>query len=86
MILLSGYPHVENYRRTVQLLDKKQFVIIRLITFELRNHYVNHQSEFSFEDENISLNFLFKTSVHDLLMKNLERIKKLRSISVNSFH
>ena len=40
------YPHVEDYRRSVQSLDEKQFVTIRFITLELRNHYVNNQLEF----------------------------------------
>ncbi len=34
------YPHVEDYRRSVQSLDEKQFVSLRFIALELRNHYV----------------------------------------------
>ncbi|CAF0798164.1 unnamed protein product [Adineta steineri] len=57
------YPHVEDYRRSVQSLDEKQFVSLRFIALELRNHY---------------------TSVHDILMKNLEKIKKPRSNQTHS--
>jgi len=62
---VAKYPHVEDYRRSVQSLDEKQFVSIRFIILELRNHY---------------------TSVHDLLMKNLEKIKKPRSLPVHSMY
>ncbi|CAF3759605.1 unnamed protein product [Rotaria socialis] len=58
------YPHVEDYRRSVQSLDEKQFVSLRFIALELRNHY---------------------TSVHDLLMKNLEKIKTPRTNQTHSF-
>ncbi len=34
------YPHVEDYRRSVQSLDEKQFVSLRFVALELRNHYV----------------------------------------------
>jgi proteasome activator subunit 3 (PA28 gamma) len=59
------YPHVEDYHRSVQSLDEKQFVSLRFVALELRNHY---------------------TSVHDLLMKNLEKIKKPRSNQTNSMY
>ncbi|CAF0865531.1 unnamed protein product [Adineta ricciae] len=59
------YPHVEDFRRSVQSLDEKQFVSLRFVALELRNHY---------------------TSVHDLLMKNLEKIKKPRSNQAHSMY
>ncbi|CAF3717596.1 unnamed protein product [Rotaria sordida] len=59
------YPHVEDYRRSVQSLDEKQFVSLRFIALELRNHY---------------------TSVHDLLMKNLEKIKTPRTNQIHSLY
>lgn len=31
----------EDYRRTVQELDEKEFVSLRLVLCELRNHYVS---------------------------------------------
>jgi len=34
------YPHVEDYRRSVHSLDEKQFVSLRFVALELRNHYV----------------------------------------------
>jgi len=37
---VAKYPHVEDYRRSVQSLDEKQFVSMRFIALELRNHYV----------------------------------------------
>ncbi|CAF0758511.1 unnamed protein product [Adineta steineri] len=62
---VAKYPHVDDYRRSVQSLDEKQFVSMRFIALELRNHY---------------------TSVHDLLMKNLEKIKRPRSIQTHSMY
>jgi len=62
---VAKYPHVDDYRRSVQSLDEKQFVSMRFIALELRNHY---------------------TSVHDLLMKNLEKIKRPRSAQTNSMY
>ncbi|CAF0836206.1 unnamed protein product [Rotaria sp. Silwood1] len=59
------YPHVEDYHRSVQSLDEKQFVSLRFIALELRNHY---------------------TSVHDLLMKNLEKIKTPRTNQIHSLY
>jgi len=62
---VAKYPHVDDYRRSVQSLDEKQFVSMRFIALELRNHY---------------------TSVHDLLTKNLEKIKRPRSIQTHSMY
>ncbi|UJR29965.1 hypothetical protein I4U23_017512 [Adineta vaga] len=62
---VAKYPHVDDYRRSVQSLDEKQFVSMRFIALELRNHY---------------------TSVHDLLMKNLEKIKRPRSVQTHSMY
>lgn len=38
------YPHVEDFRRSVQSLDEKQFVSLRFVALELRNHYVRSVS------------------------------------------
>ncbi|CAF2514791.1 unnamed protein product [Rotaria sp. Silwood2] len=62
---VAKYPHVEDYRRSVQSLDEEQFVSLRFIALELRNHY---------------------TSVHDLLMKNLEKIKTPRTNQTHSLY
>jgi len=55
---VAKYPHVKDIRRTVQELDEKEFISLRLIIHELRNNYV---------------------SLHDLIMKNLDKIKKPRN-------
>jgi len=36
---VAKYPHVDDYRRTVQELDEKEFLSLRLVLCELRNHY-----------------------------------------------
>jgi len=55
---VAKYPHVTDIRRTVEELDEKEFVSLRLIVHELRNNYV---------------------SLHDMIMKNLDKIKKPRN-------
>ncbi len=44
---VAKYPHVDDYRRSVQSLDEKQFVSMRFIALELRNHYVRFNTYFS---------------------------------------
>jgi proteasome activator subunit 3 (PA28 gamma) len=36
---VAKYPHVEDYRRTIQEIDEKEFLSLRLVVAELRNHY-----------------------------------------------
>jgi proteasome activator subunit 3 (PA28 gamma) len=55
---VAKYPHVDDYRRTISELDEKEFISLRLVITELRNHYA---------------------SLHDLINKNIEKIKKPRS-------
>lgn len=55
---VAKYPHVDDFRRTVHELDEKQYVSMRLVLCELRNHYA---------------------TLHDMITKNLEKIKKPRS-------
>ncbi|GAB6020067.1 hypothetical protein CHUAL_002806 [Chamberlinius hualienensis] len=62
---VAKYPHVEDYRRTVQELDEKEFLSLRLVLCELRNHY---------------------STLHDLVTKNLEKIKKPRSSNTDTMY
>jgi len=55
---VAKYPHVDDYRRAIQDMDEKQFINIRLVLTEMRNHFA---------------------TLHDMIMKNLEKIKKPRS-------
>lgn len=54
---IAKYPHVDDFRRNVLEIDEKEFISLRLIVAELRNHYA---------------------SVHDIVTKNLEKIKTPR--------
>ncbi|XP_070565710.1 proteasome activator complex subunit 3-like [Ptychodera flava] len=36
---VAKYPHVEDYRQTITELDEKEFISLRLVLLELRNHY-----------------------------------------------
>lgn len=62
---VAKYPHVEDYRRTIKELDEKEFVSIRLVAHELRNHYA---------------------SLHDVIMKNMDKIKKPRSSNADNLY
>ncbi|KAI1283823.1 Proteasome activator complex subunit 3 [Halotydeus destructor] len=55
---IAKYPHVEDFRNTLNEIDEKEYMSIRLVVCELRNHYA---------------------TLHDLITKNLEKIKKPRS-------
>jgi len=36
---IAKYPHVEDFRRTITEIDEKEFLSLRLVVAELRNHY-----------------------------------------------
>ncbi|VDI24832.1 proteasome activator subunit 3 (PA28 gamma) [Mytilus galloprovincialis] len=38
---VAKYPHLDDYRQSVRELDEKEFISIRLISCELRNHYAS---------------------------------------------
>ncbi|GIX96383.1 hypothetical protein CEXT_221592 [Caerostris extrusa] len=62
---VAKYPHVDDFRRTVGELDEKEFLSMRLIICELRNHYA---------------------TLHDLITKNLEKIKKPRTSNADTMY
>ncbi|GFW32188.1 proteasome activator complex subunit 3 [Trichonephila clavipes] len=62
---VAKYPHVDDFRRTVSELDEKEFLSMRLIICELRNHYA---------------------TLHDLITKNLEKIKKPRTSNADTMY
>lgn len=62
---IAKYPHVEDIRRTVIELDEKEFISLRLVLCELRNHYAN---------------------LHDVIIKNFDKIKKPRSSNSHSMY
>lgn len=65
VIKCSKYPHVHDFRRTVEEVDEKEFLTLRITLAELRNHYA---------------------SLHDIVSKNLEKIKKPRNINTTSMY
>ncbi|PAV92101.1 hypothetical protein WR25_05767 [Diploscapter pachys] len=62
---IAKYPHVLDYRRAVLDMDEKQFLNIRLVILEMRNHF---------------------SSLHDMILKNLEKIKKPRNSHVEHLY
>ncbi|CAI4230697.1 unnamed protein product [Auanema sp. JU1783] len=59
---VAKYPHVDDYRKGILDMDEKQFINIRLVLIEMRNHY---------------------STLHDVITKNLEKIKKPRNSNVD---
>ncbi|XP_067932015.1 proteasome activator complex subunit 3-like isoform X1 [Watersipora subatra] len=62
---LAKYPHLDDYRRAVQELDEKEFITLRLVCAELRNHYAG---------------------LHDIIMKNLDKIKRPRTQNTHNMY
>lgn len=62
---IAKYPHIADLRRSVQEVDEKQALTMRLIVCELRNQYA---------------------SLHDMIMKNLDKIKKPRSANADNMY
>ncbi|XP_013786321.1 proteasome activator complex subunit 3-like isoform X1 [Limulus polyphemus] len=55
---VAKYPYIEDYRRTVDELDEKEYIGLRLVLSEVRNHYA---------------------TLHDVITKNMEKIKRPRT-------
>lgn len=36
---VAKYPHIDDFRRTIKEIDEKEFLSLRLIVAEIRNHY-----------------------------------------------
>ncbi|CAD6198560.1 unnamed protein product [Caenorhabditis auriculariae] len=62
---IAKYPHVDDYRRAILDMDEKQFINIRLIILEMRNHF---------------------STLHDVIMKNYEKIKKPRTTNTEHLY
>ncbi|KAK2705474.1 proteasome activator complex subunit 3-like [Artemia franciscana] len=62
---VAKYPYIDDYRETVNELDEKEYVSLRLVLCEVRNHY---------------------SSLHDIITKNFDKIKKPRSSNVTSLY
>ncbi|PIO77055.1 proteasome activator pa28 beta subunit [Teladorsagia circumcincta] len=37
--IVAKYPHVDDYRRAILDMDEKQFINVRLVVLEMRNHF-----------------------------------------------
>jgi len=62
---VAKYPHIDDYRRTIEELDEKEFVSLRLVLCELRNHY---------------------STLHDLITKNMDKIKRPRTTNTDNMY
>ncbi|VDM72160.1 unnamed protein product [Strongylus vulgaris] len=39
IVQVAKYPHVDDYRRAILDMDEKQFINVRLVVLEMRNHF-----------------------------------------------
>lgn len=62
---VAKYPHIGDIRRTIQELDEKEFISLRLVVCELRNQYAG---------------------LHDLIIKNFDKIKKPRNANAEHMY
>lgn len=86
----------EDYRRTVTEIDEKEYISLKIIVSELRNQYVslgvlvhhllNQTQAFSVL---ISCSLFFssvKVTLHDMILKNIEKIKRPRSSNADALY
>uniref|UniRef100_A0A1I7XCP8 MIT domain-containing protein n=1 Tax=Heterorhabditis bacteriophora TaxID=37862 RepID=A0A1I7XCP8_HETBA len=62
---VAKYPHVDDYRRAIFDMDEKQFINIRLVILEMRNHF---------------------STLHDMITKNIEKIKRPRNSNMDHLY
>ena len=62
---IAKYPHVADFRKTLEEIDEKEFLSLRLVVCELRNHYA---------------------SLHDMIFKNLAKIKMPRTSNTENMY
>ncbi|XP_078493850.1 proteasome activator complex subunit 3-like isoform X2 [Ciona intestinalis] len=62
---VAKYPHVGDYRQFINEIDEKEFLCLRMIAAELRNHY---------------------SVLHDMILKNIEKIKKPRNVNIDGMY
>lgn len=89
----------EDYRRTVTEIDEKEYISLKIIVSELRNQYVSLccrspvKSDTSFFTANFLLFFVLvffppsvKVTLHDMILKNIEKIKRPRSSNADALY
>lgn len=76
MCKVAKYPHVDDYRRSIADMDEKQALNLRLTVMELRNHYVpsSFHQPWLWDGKPF-----FEGTLHDIITKNLEKIKTPRT-------
>lgn len=85
----------EDYRRTVTEIDEKEYISLKIIVSELRNQYVCcglHYLSASIytrlhSESRISDTFAcFQVTLHDMILKNIEKIKRPRSSNADALY
>lgn len=82
---VAKYPHIADYRRAVQELDEKEFLSLWLVVSEVSS------IPYSRSKINLTNIHLLKVrnrycSLHDIVIKNMEKLKKPRSSNAESLY
>lgn len=85
----------EDYRRTVTEIDEKEYISLKIIVSELRNQYVCcglHYLSASIytclcsESRITDIFACFQVTLHDMILKNIEKIKRPRSSNADALY
>lgn len=85
----------EDYRRTVTEIDEKEYISLKIIVSELRNQYVCcglHYLSASIytclcsESRITDMFACFQVTLHDMILKNIEKIKRPRSSNADALY
>lgn len=85
----------EDYRRTVTEIDEKEYISLKIIVSELRNQYVCcglHYLSLSIytclhsESRITDMFACFQVTLHDMILKNIEKIKRPRSSNADALY
>ena len=72
----------DDYRKAIEEYDEKIYFSLKLICVELRNTYVR---VIRFKNVLVT-SLLFQCILHDLISKNIEKLKRPRSTNTDSMY
>lgn len=85
----------EDYRRTVTEIDEKEYISLKIIVSELRNQYVccglhylsaSIYTRLHSESRITDMFACFQVTLHDMILKNIEKIKRPRSSNADALY
>jgi len=82
----------EDYRRTITEIDEKEYISLKIIVSELRNQYVSPLGPCAGHTHTHTHVLLlmsaccFQVILHDMILKNIEKIKKPRNSNAEALY